>query len=40
MKKKTDKEIKEAIKKSIEEKKKALADNQIIFKDGYSKIRV
>jgi hypothetical protein len=36
---KTKKEIKEAIKKSIEAKKKAIAENQIIFKDyGNSKI--
>ena len=36
---KTKKEIKEAIKKSIEAKKKAITEGQIIFKDyGNSKI--
>lgn len=39
MKKRTDKEIKEAIKKSIEAKKKAITENQIIFKEyGHPKI--
>ena len=39
MKKRTDKEIKEAIKKSIADKKKALAENQIIFK-GYGNTEI
>jgi hypothetical protein len=39
MKKRTDKEIKEAIKKSIEAKKKALTEGQIIFK-GYGNSKI